>query len=214
MQDAQSVQVPKLATQPLGDATAIRIQSLRKTRKPFCKITSCRRGHPSPKPPKDPKMWPSQMLGLRQPGSGPNACLGASLALPGKSPRTGACQCHLGWVRRGPWDTNPNSDLEKSWVGPWSLAPPLLSIRLYHLAMAPVLVALNWMAVGQNQWDPILGDWCTTHFRTYVCGDWDVRTRHVTMRMHKQGTHHRLWLSLIIFPHPTIPETQLHQLAI
>ena len=28
--------------------------------------------------------------------------------------------------------------------------------------------------LGQNRWDPILGDWCTTNFRTYFSGDWDV----------------------------------------
>ena len=30
------------------------------------------------------------------------------------------------------------------------------------------------LAVGQNQWDPILVGRCTTHFRTYFSGDWDV----------------------------------------
>ena len=32
------------------------------------------------------------------------------------------------------------------------------------------------MAVGQNQWDPILGvGEFTTRFRLYFSGDWDVR---------------------------------------
>ena len=39
-------------------------------------------------------------------------------------------------------------------------------------------IGLAWpcsqMAVGQNQWDPILVGRCTTHFRTYFSGDWDV----------------------------------------
>ena len=30
------------------------------------------------------------------------------------------------------------------------------------------------LAVGQNQWDPILWFRCTNHFRTYCSGDWDV----------------------------------------
>ena len=29
-------------------------------------------------------------------------------------------------------------------------------------------------AMVQNQWDPILGFGCTTHFRTDFSGDWDV----------------------------------------
>ena len=30
------------------------------------------------------------------------------------------------------------------------------------------------LGVGQNQWDPILVCRCTTDFRTYFSGDWDV----------------------------------------
>ena len=29
-------------------------------------------------------------------------------------------------------------------------------------------------AMGQNEWDPILVGRCTTHFRLYFSGDWDV----------------------------------------
>ena len=40
--------------------------------------------------------------------------------------------------------------------------PPQLGYCLHTIASHAE------MAVGQNQW------WCTTHFRTYFSGDWDV----------------------------------------
>ena len=40
--------------------------------------------------------------------------------------------------------------------------------------MAILRVALPVFCGCQNQWDPILVGRCTTHFRTYVSGDWDV----------------------------------------
>ena len=46
--------------------------------------------------------------------------------------------------------------------------------QLFSAGQPPVFLALN-MSVGQNQWDPnFWGFRCTTHFRIYFSGDWDI----------------------------------------